>query len=74
VRAGEGRTVPRQHHALFVNSRGAHGASIPADAPPELERYTQFYVAPDAPALTALIKTLPAERRAMWANKTQTGG
>jgi hypothetical protein len=57
---------------VFVNSRGAHGATIPPDAPPELERYSyQFYVAPQNEALSALIKTLPSERRKMWQNKNK---
>jgi hypothetical protein len=76
----EGRTcelvkvVPFRANAMLVslNSQGAHGATIPADAPAELERYTyQFYVAPHNEALSALIKSLPAEQRAMWRNKAQ---
>ena len=57
---------------VFVNSRGAHGATIPPDAPPELERYSyQFYVAPQNEALSALVKKLPPERRKMWQNKSK---
>jgi hypothetical protein len=57
---------------VFLNSRGAHGASIPADAPREMERYAyQFYVAPENAALGALIRELPAERRAMWQNRNR---
>jgi hypothetical protein len=53
-----------------VNSRGAHGASIPADAPAALERYSyQFYIAPDNEALAALLRTLPEPRRQMWQNR-----
>ncbi len=60
---------------IFLNSRGAHGATIPADAPADVERYTyQFYVAPEKQALAGLIRSLPAERRAMWQHKpAQTG-
>ena len=68
------KSVPFRANSMlaFLNSRGAHGASIPSDAPATLERYTyQFYIAPQAEALTALIKTLPPERRAMWANKSE---
>ena len=62
-------TVPFRPNTLIalLNSRGAHGAVIPSDAPAELERYAyQFYVAPENGALSALIKRLPRERRAMW--------
>jgi hypothetical protein len=55
---------------VFLNSRGAHGATIPADAPTTLERYSyQFYIAPQREALSSLIKALPHRRRAMWRNK-----
>jgi hypothetical protein len=54
----------------FLNSRGAHGATIPADAPGDLERYSyQFYVAPKKEALGALLKSLPSDRRAMWQSR-----
>jgi hypothetical protein len=56
----------------FVNSRGAHGATIPDDAGEDLERYAyQFYVAPENTALGALIRELPRERRTMWQNKNK---
>lgn len=55
---------------VFLNSAGAHGATIPEDAPATLERYSyQFYVGPEGEALHALIRELPAERREMWQNK-----
>jgi hypothetical protein len=55
---------------VFLNSRGAHGADIPADAPADLERYSyQFYVAPLNEALSALIKSLPAAQRQKWRSK-----
>lgn len=57
---------------VFLNSRGAHGATIPADAGDDLERYAyQFYVAPENGALGALIRELPPERRTMWQNKNK---
>ena len=57
---------------VFLNSHGAHGATIPADAPDDLERYAyQFYVAPENAALGALIRDLPRERRTMWQNKNR---
>lgn len=68
------KVVPFRPNSMlvFLNSRGAHGATLPADAPAEVERYAyQFYVAPEAESLAALIKKLPAERRAMWQNKNK---
>lgn len=57
---------------VFLNSRGAHGAAIPAEAGDDLERYTyQFYVAPENAALGALIRELPPERRTMWQNRNR---
>lgn len=55
---------------MFLNSRGAHGATIPATAPASIERYTyQFYIAPEKQALAALIRSLPEEHRIMWQHK-----
>ena len=68
------KVVPFRPNSMlvFLNSRGAHGATIPADAPPDLQRYSyQFYVAPEREALSSLIKALPADRRAMWRNKPE---
>lgn len=60
---------------VFLNSRGAHGATIPADAGHDLERYAyQFYVAPENAALGELIRELPRERRTLWQNKNKTEG
>jgi hypothetical protein len=57
---------------VFLNSRGAHGATIPDDAPREMQRYAyQFYVAPENAALGALIRELPAERRVLWQNRNK---
>jgi hypothetical protein len=67
------KVVPFRANSMlvFLNSRGAHGATIPPDAPADLERYSyQFYIAPQNEALAALIKALPAERRRMWRNKS----
>lgn len=57
---------------VFLNSVGAHGAHIPADAQPEtLERYIyQFRVAPTPAAISMLKSTLPEERQPLWAGKT----
>jgi hypothetical protein len=55
---------------VFLNSRGAHGATIPGDAPVSLERYSyQFYVAPEKAQLTELIRQLPEPLRRMWQSK-----
>jgi len=57
---------------VFLNSSGAHGATIPADASEEIARYSyQFYVAPENEALGRLIRSLPPERRVMWQNKNK---
>jgi hypothetical protein len=66
------KVVPYRPNSMlvFLNSRGAHGADIPASAPADLERYSfQFYVAPLNEALSALIKALPAEQRLKWRGK-----
>ena len=66
------KVVPFRPNTMLVslNSRGAHGATIPRDAPADLERYTyQFYVAPQREALSALIKSLSPAQRARWQNK-----
>jgi hypothetical protein len=62
-------TVPFKPNTLlaFVNSRGAHGAELPPDAPLR-ERYTyQFYIKPDDGALKGLLRELPDDARASWA-------
>ncbi len=57
---------------IFLNSSGAHGADIPADAPRKLERYSyQFYIGPDLDALNELIALLPADRQAKWRSKKE---
>jgi len=56
---------------VFLNSAGAHGAFIPADAQPEtLERYIyQFRVGPTVDAIAKLRSMLPEERQPLWAGK-----
>jgi len=56
---------------VFLNSVGAHGASIPADAQPaNLERYIyQFRVGPTPDAIAMLKSMLPEERRPLWTGK-----
>ena len=66
--------VPFRPNTMLVllNAHGAHGATIPADAGEDLERYSyQFYVAPENAALGALIRGLPRDRRTMWQNKNK---
>lgn len=59
---------------VFLNSRGAHGATIPADTVDDPGRYLyQFYVAPEHAALGTLIRELPPDRRTMWQNKHRIG-
>ena len=56
---------------VFLNSVGAHGASIPDDAPETLERYIyQFRIAPTVESIALLKSTLPEERRPFWAGKS----
>jgi hypothetical protein len=57
---------------VFLNSSGAHGAHIPADAPPALERFSyQFYIGLTDEVLGSLIKELPPERQALWRSKNE---
>jgi hypothetical protein len=66
------KVVPFRPNSMlvFLNSRGAHGATIPVDAPESLERYSyQFYIGPEKESLGALIRQLPEARRRMWQNK-----
>jgi hypothetical protein len=65
------KAVPFKPNTLlaFLNSAGAHGASIPADAQPaNLERYVyQFRLGPDARRIKQLLALMPEERRPLWA-------
>jgi hypothetical protein len=56
---------------IFLNSLGAHGAHIPADAqPPDLERYTyQFRVGPERESMEAIRSTLSSQQHELWAGK-----
>ena len=63
------RTVPFRQNTLlaFVNSKAAHGATLPADAPLR-ERYAyQFYVKPRDGDLKKLLLELPPDMRRNWA-------
>jgi hypothetical protein len=47
---------------MFLNSTGAHGASVPDDAPPDFLRYVyQARFSPDAPTKARLLDLLTAE-------------
>jgi hypothetical protein len=62
----------RQNRTLFfLNSRGAHGADIPADAEPAtLERYAyQFRIGPSAEGIQSLLDAMPEDRAHYWQGK-----
>ena len=61
----------RNRALVFLNSVGAHGASIPADAAPaDLQRYLyQFRIGPTGSAINKMMSALPEERRPLWAGK-----
>ena len=65
------KSVPFRANSMlvFLNSTGAHGASIPADAQPaDLERYLyQFRLGPTSRAISELLARMPEGRRANWA-------
>ena len=56
---------------VFLNSVGAHGAHIPADAiPATLERYAyQFRLGADGRSINSIRARLTPEQRAYWAGK-----
>ena len=63
--------VPFRANALlvFLNSEGAHGASIPKDASPDLERYIyQFRLGPTGKVINRLLQLMPPDKAATWAN------
>jgi len=65
------RQVPFRANSMlvFVNSVGAHGASIPADAQPaNLERYLyQFRLGPTSKVISRILSLMPPEKAALWA-------
>ena len=61
-------TIPYRPNTMlaFVNSKAAHGATLPPGASLE-ERYTyQFYVKPIDGELKKLLRDLPADERSAW--------
>jgi hypothetical protein len=67
------KSVPFRANTLlaFLNSTGAHGASIPANAKPaDLERYIyQVRLGPDLAGIERLVSLMTPEHRARWAGK-----
>jgi len=66
------RDIPggRNSALVFLNSTGVHGASIPPDAPADLERYVyQVQLSPDEPTRRRLIDLLSGAKKSGWANK-----
>jgi hypothetical protein len=67
------KSVPFRANTLlaFLNSTGAHGASIPANAKPaNLERYLyQVRLGPDLAGIERLVSLMTPEHRARWAGK-----
>jgi hypothetical protein len=63
--------VPFRANSLlvFLNSEGAHGASIPRTAASDLERYIyQFRLGPTGKVINRLLQLMPPETAATWAN------
>ena len=64
------KAVPFRANTMlaFLNSHGAHGASIPVDATPAtLERYLyQFRLGPTNRAMSQLLDVMPKEKRRAW--------
>jgi hypothetical protein len=60
----------RNRMLVFLNCVGAHGADIPPDAPPSLDRYVyQFRVGPSKESYPVLLESLPPDRRQSWEGK-----
>ena len=64
------KSVPFRANTMlvFLNSHGAHGASIPSNAiPATLERYLyQFRLGPTNSAMTELLDCMPKDKRGAW--------
>jgi hypothetical protein len=64
------KDVPARRNGavVFLNSTGAHGASVPADAPEGFERYIyQVQFGPDQATRQMLIEGLEGDARLAWA-------
>jgi hypothetical protein len=63
------KDVPAKRNTavIFLNSTGAHGASVPRDVPEGFNRFVyQVQFGPDEATRHRLIATLPEDRRPMW--------
>ena len=64
------RAVPFRPNSMlvFLNSVGAHGASIPSDAPPRVERYIyQFRLGPTSKMIANILQRMPPDKASQWA-------
>lgn len=64
------KTVPFRANSMlvFLNSTGAHAASIPAEAPADVERYFyQFRLGPSPAVLRQMLSLMTPEEAALWA-------
>jgi hypothetical protein len=64
----------RNRALIFLNSGGAHGAAIPADAEPaDLQRLIyQFRLGPSTAQIATLIDSLPPDRREFWKGRLES--
>jgi hypothetical protein len=70
------KDVPAERNTalVFLNSTGAHGASIPSDAPADTERYLyQVHFSVDADMRRKLLDSLDGEERLSWVAKRGPG-
>ena len=69
VLAKDVRFIPNRA-LVFLNSDGSHGASLPAEAPEDFERYIyQCRVGPDGLTIDRLKALLTPQARAKWEGK-----
>jgi hypothetical protein len=64
------KEVPAEHNTalVFLNSTGAHGASIPSDAPPDTKRYLyQVHFSVEKEMRQKLLDGLDSDERGSWA-------
>jgi hypothetical protein len=69
------KDVPAKRNTalVFLNSTGAHGASIPSDAPPDTERYLyQVHFSVEENMRDRLIDTLEGAERSSWVSERGT--
>jgi hypothetical protein len=68
--------VPYRPNSVLVllNGRGAHGASIPSDAPRDRSALRiSLYVGSDADEFAAPVAKLPDARQSAWRDKSEAG-